>query len=110
MITGIDIILKTNQPHFLFELAVSVLRKMWNGCTILDANENKKVNQFNEMPKDLPNEIFIFKNPDCIFVENEMVHLLLGDDQITVVVDDVENQDSKQLLQILKQNCFGFFK
>ncbi len=121
MIGGHDLTFRVIVPApAIVEGVVRLLLKRWTAATLEDALTGERVEFVPGRETPLPGEIFIYRDAEACRswqqlgavpeTANNMVHLLQGDQTVTLVVDDPQSGEMKSLLdevsQYLTQDIF----
>ena len=112
MISGNDIVIRTQSPLELAEETVKLLRTAWKELLIENADSGDLVDFGIPFFQSLPNEFFVYENAlakqlwddqgACSKNVNTMFHILLQDRQVTLVVDDPLSPVCRNLIEASK--------
>ena len=98
MIGRHDITFRSESAYQVMEGANRLLRVSWDEAIVEDAETGELLHPYSEVVVGLPVELLIYKNASAqaswkaygAIAENKnlMVHVLRGDESITIVIDD----------------------
>ena len=113
MISGDDIIIKTQFPQELAEETVKMIRLEWKQLLIENADSGDLIAFGSLFYQPLPNEFFVYKDAlakeswddqgACSQNANTMFHIILQDRQVTLVVDDPLSPACRNVIGTLKE-------
>ena len=113
MISGDDIVIKTQSPQELAEETVKMIRFEWKQLVIEDADSGDSIAFKSIFCQSLPNEFFVYENAlakeswdehgACSQNANTMFHIIIQDRQVTLVVDDPLSPVCRNVIRASKE-------
>lgn len=110
MIGGTDITIPTPGGCAALDCCLRVIYSEWPSAVFEDAESEERAERFEQVPEHW-DQIFVYRDPaaarswEALGADpsnaNSMIHLLLGHDRVTVVVDDPADPTMRRLLDSL---------
>lgn len=113
MIGGQDIIIPTQEGQAPLEQGLRAIRRCWPVAIFEDAETGTRNSDHGQFDLGSTRELFIYRDPEILAawdrsgaspeLSNTMIHLITGEDSLTVVVDDALEPSIAQLLDAMRK-------
>jgi len=112
MIGGTDISYPSQADDSSLELCVRAIRQFWPGMIIEDDETNKRYDEFWQISFGDMKEIFVYQDEETADrwddagaspeLEDTMIHIIRGQGEVFLVVDNPDCSPMKEILQTIK--------
>ena len=112
MIGGTDIVIPAKGGHAPLDLCLRIIGRYWPAAVFEDALTGQHYDRYELVPISRLTEMLVYKNSVAAneweqkgadpSLENTMIHLLRGENTLTVVVDNPQQHPMKELLDSIR--------
>jgi hypothetical protein len=114
MIGGTDIVIDTGLNEIALDVAVRCARNAWPEAVFEDADTGNRSDHYEDLSFGRITELFVFRDARTAedwdehgavqSLVNTMIHVLVGPDSLTVVVDDPDTSEMRQILATIRES------
>jgi hypothetical protein len=108
MIGGCDVIIRTPLPSAVVEEVLKHIQIVWRDLIVEDAETGRIIPL--GLAMDIPQEFFVYQTSKakaiwdekgaCSENKNSMLHLLVGLEELTLVLDDLADRSINQIVEV----------